>query len=95
MLLRMELLLAVVAIGIIQVGGLMVLAKYHQKALEEQNKTIKLLAMFKKANEVVDLAAMVELTEEKKEETKVEIKQEGMLPHEMNDEVLLEIRKQL
>ena len=89
----MELLFAVLLIGIIQIGGLYLLARFHAQVMQEQVKMVKVLAVFKKADNVGNLAAMVDLTEEQKQGEHIQIQQEEQFyPEELSDEALANIR---
>jgi hypothetical protein len=103
MLPAMELLFSVLLVVILQLGGLFVLAHHHKKLTEQQNFSLRMLAMFRKAQDVNDVAAMAEILEDAEvknaraiaERVKEKSKEPEFLPDELPVEALSEIRKQM
>lgn len=94
----MSLLLAVIFTGIVQVAGLAIMVWFLVQSLEQQNKTVQTLAMFKKSTNVNELAATVAIMEEPVNEmppmTDV-VKEEHFYPHELDGDALTAIRSQM
>lgn len=93
---RMSLLLAVIFTGVVQLGGLALIVWFLTKSLEQQNKTVQMLAMFKKASEVAEVGAMIDLTENIGKPSKIEVvAEEQFYPHEMSNDTLAAVRAQM
>lgn len=94
----MSLLLAVIFTGIVQVAGLALMVWFLVQSLEQQNKTVQTLAMFKKSTNVNELAATVAIMEEPVNEMPAmtdAVKEEHFYPHELDGDALTAIRSQM
>lgn len=92
----METTLLILAIGIMNLAGLIILANYHTKALREQANVLKTMGMLKKARDIGDLHALksvldpTPVTPEEKQKEKEEWYDPGTMP----ESVILELQKE-
>ena len=89
--------LFVLFIGLMQIGGLLVLAWYHLGVVKKQVDAVKMLAAFHKANHPADLLVMEDIIsgEQKKEKIEIQPEEPQLRATELDELGLAEVRSQM